>query len=357
MKELALQREAAEWAPPTDLNIIPLAGENDIPLLDLSRYCAALVAVRSEAGEGGGEASLELEKACVEVGRQLREAGEGTGFFYLRNFEDLLSASQISRAFDATKNFHALPEEVKMEYAMDGPGMGCGGVGYLPVKNHKLPKRERANMNGTFIIKRELGPRDITLDRMPWPRSTRDFDGAEFRKVVTETCDALEGLSHALLPLYAEALRLPPDFFAPAFISPLYRFRMSKYPPTPPGELGINPHLDTSFFTLLPTTDASGLVVFSHARGEWVRARHVEGTLIVNTGETLSRITNDTWPATRHYAINPGIGSADRYSIPFFFNPSAAFPMAVVPSCCSDSNPPKYQPVSYLDGQGVAQGE
>eukprot|EP00961_Rhodomonas_salina_P105815 1424688-Rhodomonas_salina.1 len=57
-----------------------------------------------------------------------------------------------------------------MEYAMDGPGMGCGGVGYLPVKNHKLPKRERANMNGTFIIKRvsalaapESNPRTRTL--------------------------------------------------------------------------------------------------------------------------------------------------------------------------------------------------
>ena len=30
----------------------------------------------------------------------------------------------------------------------------------------------------------------------------------------------------------------------------------------------------------------------------------VEGALIVNTGETLSRITNDTWPATRHYVLH-----------------------------------------------------
>ena len=75
--------------------------------------------------------------------------------------------------------------------------------------------------------------------------------------------------------------------------------RLARYEPTPDNEFGINPHVDTSFFTLLATTDHSGLVVFSPRKGQWVRARHVEGALIVNTGETLSRITNDTWPATR----------------------------------------------------------
>lgn len=29
----------------------------------------------------------------------------------------------------------------------------------------------------------------------------------------------------------------------------------------------------------------------------------------------------------------------------------------VVPSCCSETNPARYPPTSYLDGQGVAQGE
>lgn len=113
-----------------------------------------------------------------------------------------------------------------------------------------------------------------------------------------------------------------------------------------------------SFFTLLATTDATGLVVFGHERREWLRARHIAGSMIINTGETLSRISNDTWPATRHYALNPasegGLGRC-RYSIPFFFNPSAWARMGVVPSCCDGGA--KYVPISYLEGQGVAQGE
>jgi hypothetical protein len=46
-----------------------------------------------------------------------------------------------------------------------------------------------------------------------------------------------------------------------------------------------------------------------------------------------------------------------RFSLPFFFNATATVPMAVVPTCQSPDNPPKYPAVSYLDGQGVVQGE
>ena len=67
------------------------------------------------------------------------------------------------------------------------------------------------------------------------------------------------------------------DYFSPSFESPLFRMRLARYEPTPENEFGINPHVDTSFFTLLATTDHSGLVVFSPRKGRWVRARHVEG--------------------------------------------------------------------------------
>ena len=112
-----------------------------------------------------------------------------------------------------------------------------------------------------------------------------------------------------------------------------------------------------SFFTLLATTDLSGLVVFSPGKGRWLRARHVAGALVVNTGETLSRITNDAWPATRHYVLHAGPAGRDRFSLPFFFNPTATARMAVVPTCLRDGQLPKYHPISYLEGQGVAQGE
>lgn len=263
-----------------------------------------------------------------------------------------------------------------MKYEMDNLDAcnGIGGVGYLREKNKKLPARDKVNYNSCFLIKRVIvgspcingatssSPRNISLEDMPWPKSVQDantpegpsFDGKAFRNTVIETAEAFEQLALALLPIYATALKLDPKYFESSFASPLFRMRLARYEPTPANEFGINPHVDTSFFTLLATTDHSSLVVFSHAKQSWVRAKHLPGMLIVNTGETLSRITNDTWPATRHYVLN---SSASRYSLPFFFNPTATARMAVLETCLAEGEKPKYEPVSYLEGQGVVQGE
>lgn len=228
-------------------------------------------------------------------------------------------------------------------------------------------------MNAAFVVKREVGPRNVTLDKMPWPEEQAHLDGFCFRKVVTRYCDAMEALALRMLPIFAVALGLAPSHFSKTFEIPLYRLRLSCYTATPPGEYGINPHVDTSFFTIL-ATNAAGLVVQSRARaaaGEvgWVRAPHRADAFVVNFGELLSQVTNDLWPATRHYAIfdaeevvgeKAGGNSSccnTRYSLPFFFNATPTHRMAVVPTCTSVDNPPKYPPLSYLEGQGVVQGE
>ena len=41
-RETQLQREAAEWNPPTKVEDIPLAAEEDIPVIDVGRYLEAL---------------------------------------------------------------------------------------------------------------------------------------------------------------------------------------------------------------------------------------------------------------------------------------------------------------------------
>ena len=40
-REVQLQREAAEWCPPTVAEEIPLAAEEDIPVIDVGRYLEA----------------------------------------------------------------------------------------------------------------------------------------------------------------------------------------------------------------------------------------------------------------------------------------------------------------------------
>ena len=113
-----------------------------------------------------------------------------------------------------------------------------------------LPKREKGNMNETFIIKRELGPRNITLESNLFPDETK-LPG--FKQQVLDYADSMEKLALSLLPSFAVALDLSPNFFQSAFTRPLFRLRLSHYPPAnlESSQYGIAPHTDTSFFTLL----------------------------------------------------------------------------------------------------------
>ena len=133
---------------------------------------------------------------------------------------------------------------------------------------------------------------------------------------------------------------------------------MTRYHPVgdvPADEFGIAPHVDTTFFTLL-AQDAEGLTIRSERTGEWVAAPVVPDALVVNTGELLRQWSNDRFVSVKHF-VPPHQGPGDRYSIPFFFNANADWPMEVLPTCTDDSNPPRYPPVSYRQSQAAAQGE
>ena len=64
---------------------------------------------------------------------------------------------------------------------------------------------------------------------------------------------AMESLALSLLPVFATALDLEENFFEEAFESPMFRLRLSHYPPASKhtDQYGIAPHTDTSFLTLL----------------------------------------------------------------------------------------------------------
>jgi len=225
------------------------------------------------------------------------------------------------------------------------------GVGYLPYGARKLPKREKGNLVEAFLIKREHGSRNVTLDHNQWPLQL-----STFKSTVLNYTQTLERLAKSLLPLYAVALDLPPNFFDEASIDPTWRLRLSHYPPIEKygeDEYGIAPHVDTTFFTLLAQSEV-GLVV-SGKDNRWVRVPFVADTFVVNTGELLKQWSNHRFVSTRHYAVNESGG--DRYSMPFFFNANADYKMVCLPTCCSTDNPPRYPPMSYLESQAVAQGE
>ena len=101
------------------------------------------------------------------------------------------------------------------------------------------------------------------LDRDEWIHDVREY----YRCV--------RRLAEALMPVYAVALKMKPDYFESGhyFDVPCWCIRMNSYKPTAADgadpTVGIAPHADGSLITLLLTDDQPGLSV-QRANGEWL---------------------------------------------------------------------------------------
>lgn len=326
-KEKQLKAESESW----NTNDVMDAQPGDIPVIDLSSY------LRSKDTQALQEVALQVREACEEV-----------GFFSIIGHE--VEESQMLDTFTAIRKFHQLPQDKKIAIKMDRPEWPIGGVGYLPVKNKKLPARDTGNINEAFIIKFNDA---VSMNDNQWPA---DHDASNFRAIVESYADSMEKLGKQLLPIYAQALDMPATYFDEAFEIPLYRLRMTHYPSAPASdEFGIAPHVDTSFCTIL-AQDKPGLTIYSERKKCWLKVPAVKNAFVVNTGELLKQWTNDRFISVKHFANN-NTSSSSRYSIPFFFNANQHHKMSCIPSCCSADNPAKYPPISYAESQGVVQGE
>jgi isopenicillin N synthase-like dioxygenase len=327
-KERALQAEASTW----DTSLPIPADPGDIPVVDVEEW------FRSAAPD-----------ALASAASALRIASEQVGFHQLVGHG--IDPALTDEVFAMAERFHALPLEAKLSIRMDRPDWPIGGVGYLPVGERKLPRRDHGNLNEAFLIKSD---ERIGFEDNQWPEE-QILPG--FRRTVETYARQVEALSLRLLPVYAAALDLEPNYFDPAFDYPFWRLRLSHYPSDPPGPdgaFGIAPHVDTTVFTLL-LQNGPGLTIYHEQRRRWIQVPVLDGAFVVNSGELLRQWTNDRFLSTRHFANNLSQGS--RYSIPFFFNATADYEMACLPTCQGPGNPPKYPPVSYLTSQGVVQGE
>lgn len=307
---------------------------DEIPVIDLAAY---------RSGEPGA-----LEAAAAD----LRHAQEHVGFYVLTGHG--VDPALIARVFAETMRFHAQPLDAKTALRANE-----NNVGYMPVKGSITRATPVAgvepapNQVEAFFMKRDLAADhpDVLANRRFRPMNQWPDPAAlpNFRPTMLAYMDALEGLALSLLPLYALALDLPPDWFEAAFREPQYTLRVSHYPPHEPGpgQFGIAPHTDSSFLTLLAQSGMPGLAVLTQS-GRWIEPPRIDGSFIVNSGDLLKRWTNERFLSTPHRAMNL-TPEADRYAIPFFFDCTIDHAMACIPTCTSPENPPKYEPTTYAD--------
>jgi len=304
----------------------------EIPVLDVGPYLA------------GQDGALE------QLGAQLRDALENIGFYFVVNHG--IAQDLIDGVFEAAKRFHALPLEQKMALAFNH-----NNVGYVPIKgattrHSALNRNNKPNLVEAFLVKRDLpadhpdvvaGKRFRGLN--PWPEGH-----PEIRRLAMDYAAAAERLGTSLLPLYAVALDLPPDWFAPAFREPMFTLRLAHYPQQPPmaddNTFGLAPHTDTSFMTLLPQNKVQGLSI-RLPNGRWIDVPNIPGSFLINGGDLMRRWTNDRFLATPHRVINQS--GQERYAAPFFLDCDYDWVMRCIPTCLPKDAQPAYPPITYAE--------
>ncbi|KAF9994233.1 hypothetical protein BGZ80_007887 [Entomortierella chlamydospora] len=133
----------------------------------------------------------------------------------------------------------------------------------------------------------------------------------------------LENLSHTIMEAVALSLGLKASYFRDLFgETPYYRLKCAKYPSVnKAATIGCGAHKDTGFLTVLFQDMVGGLQGQDPATGQWLDTKPIPDTFIVTMGEAIEKMTGGLYHATVHRVLNNTSGR-DRYSIPFFFDPS-----------------------------------
>jgi isopenicillin N synthase-like dioxygenase len=308
------------------------AASAKIPVIDYGPYLA---------GEPG---------ALERTAEQVRYACETIGFLYALNHG--MPQDIIDRGFAASRRFHALPMEEKLKLRLNE-----NNIGYLPMNASvqgasTVHKATKPNQNESFFISHDRGPDhpDVLAGtplrgRNQWPAGHPDLrtDMMAYFHAVGAMCDRL-------LPVFAVALGMPADWFAPYFADePHANLRFLHYPPqedTSENTFGAAPHTDNSFMTALARTDVPGLAV-RLPTGEWFAPPVIPGTFLINLGNIMRRWSNDRFLSTPHGVINES--GTDRYSIAYFHSPNPARTIECLSSCVSAEHPAQYPPAVYRD--------
>jgi isopenicillin N synthase-like dioxygenase len=233
----------------------------------------------------------------------------------------------------------ALPEAVKLRGWVAGGG---GQRGYTPFGVEAAKGSPHADLKEFWHVGRELPPRHPYRPLMPdniWPTAP-----AGLRDHALWLFGALEALGARLLRALARHLTLDETHFDDAIRDGNSVLRLLRYPPArfegPAIRAGA--HEDINAITLLPGAEEAGLEILTPAG--WLAIHPPPGSVVVNIGDMLSRLTNDRLPSTTHRVVNPppdrrGVA---RYSTPFFLHFRPDFVIRTLPGCVGPGRPDHY---------------
>ena len=271
-----------------------------------------------------------LDSIADELGRSFQQYG----FAVIRDHG--IPQELIDRAEALSKQFFALPDEVKRAYHIPGGG---GARGYTPFGTEKAKDAKVHDLKEFWHVGRELPEGHPLAEFMAdnvWPSEV-----AGFRETFSELYAAFEEAGGRVLEGIALHLGLDREFFAPTIEDGNSVMRLLRYPPLEgeeaEGAIRAAAHGDINTITLLLGAEEAGLELLTR-KGEWLAVSPPPGALAVNIGDMLERLTNGRLRSTTHRVVNPA-GDAvrrARYSMPFFLHFRPDYLIDPLPSCIAE---------------------
>ncbi|HLO21711.1 MAG TPA: 2OG-Fe(II) oxygenase family protein [Sphingomicrobium sp.] len=178
-----------------------------------------------------------------------------------------------------------------------------------------------------------------------WPKAEYE---PQLRRLVLAHEQLFKPIAQAML----QGLGCDPHLLDDKLTETNFGLRLNYYPPMTAeqdcsGAGRLLGHEDVDLFTILPASRTDGLQVWNHRSGKWVRMNAPPGSIIINTGDYMQRISNDRLPSTTHRVGKPSDGSHLREA-------RVSFPIAVyvwedeILEVLPGLGQPKYEPVKAI---------
>lgn len=199
--------------------------------------------------------------------------------------------------------FETTPFEEKMRF--EGKRHGSVNQGYFPIEHTSEIHPDL--VEGWVFCRRafdipQQGDEPLPVEQF-WPRA--DYE-REFRRVVLAHEELFKPIARAML----QGLGCDPHSLDDQLTGTNLGLRLNYYPAMTEAQASSGAgrllgHEDVDLFTLLPASRVDGLQVWNHRSGKWVRLNPPRGSLIINTGDYMQRISNDRLPSTTHRVGKP----------------------------------------------------
>ncbi len=251
----------------------------------------------------------------IEIAKELYKASTDLGFIYIKNHD--ISENLINDLRTDGLNFFRSSTDDKSKVLITKKHRGWLGFG-----GAKMGDKAKPDLKESFIWGYQYDDGSLPDDHQlrgvnKWP----DFLPS-LQQNAMSYFHQINELAKNLLTCFAMGLNLKENFFIRNCNAPLSRASLVYYPDQPKemGEMqfGVSEHTDFGLLTILCQDSVGGLQI-KGLDGQWFHAPPIEGTLIVNVADLLSRWTGGIYKSTPHRVVNSS--GQERLSIVLAFDP------------------------------------